>query len=99
MSDKLHVYGQRAWHDDLVVAGDEEGLRTLRDAIDEVLKDDGCGEGLVYTNDGEGYKALILRVDDMDNLPVPYEAEYAEEVADERWANLRDRLDVFYDDS
>lgn len=97
MENELHAYSQDSWHDDLVVAGDEEGLKALRNAIDEALQE-GHGQSGVFVNDGEGYRALVLRKDNLDDLPVPYDAEYAEEFADERWANLRKQLQPFYDD-
>ena len=85
--DLLHVYGQRAHHDDVFIVGNRSALKKLKKAIEEVLSKKEGGESIiaVSVNDGEGYDLHIT----MDNSnwekerwnkrAVPYTADYAVE--------------------
>lgn len=61
----LHVYGQQVEHDDVVIVGNNEGLVALRNAIDDVLKnqDEDITNASHFANDGEGYDTIIVRND------------------------------------
>lgn len=58
----LHIYAQSMWHSDAVLEGTREGLRAVRDAIDEALRTnrEGISKHLV-AGDGEGY-SVVARV-------------------------------------
>lgn len=84
----LHLHGQSRWHDDITIIGNREALTRLRYLIDTVLKqeavngissassettrDDAC----FFTNDGEGYFADVVLLEDSDErwkaLKLPY---------------------------
>lgn len=85
----LHVYGQRAPHDDVLIVGTQEALRHLRDALTRALRD-GVEAMPAYTADGEGYEVAVVRhdapPDAWERLKRPYSAAWLQE-AD------RDRLD------
>ena len=72
----LHVYGQYAYHTDLIIIGNEEGLGALKMVIELALAH-GQGNGEVSCNDGEGYTVIVVKVESDKELPVPYIAEWA----------------------
>lgn len=84
----LHLHGQSRWHDDMTIIGNREALARLRSLIDttltqdavngissassETTRDDAC----FFTNDGEGYFADVVLLEDSDErwkaLKLPY---------------------------
>jgi len=81
----VHIYPQVAWHDDVFVVANKEGLLALQRAIYGALKK-GKGVAEVYVADGEGYDVKILLhdavwpSDEWKRLAVPYTADYAKEI-------------------
>jgi hypothetical protein len=86
MSKYLHIYGQMQWHGDAFILGNAEALKSLRDAIDRALSDEGKGSLGAYVNDGEGFYTAVVRVDNQetfDKLAVPYHDEIAQDHRDD----------------
>lgn len=88
LTNILHVYGQRAWRDDVVIAGDREALTNLRAAIDWALRsapDAPCprpeGHARIesFVNDGAGFgvHVALLNGETANRLQAPYTADYA----------------------
>lgn len=75
--ETLHIYAQAQWHDEAWIAGNEEGLRLLRDAIDKALIDRKAESDHVFTTDGEGYRVHVLSLTEieLDSLVMPYTDE------------------------
>ncbi|MGB9805001.1 hypothetical protein [Desulfofundulus sp.] len=88
----LHVYGQRAWHDDVYIVGNRQGLETLLAAVKQALKESrGETDSDVFTADGEGYSVIVLRQDGSwpegwARVALPYWGDHAR---DEREGVLR----------
>lgn len=58
----LNVYGQEAWHTEVRIVGNQEGLLELRNTIDKAIKDGkavSSGDDCVFASDGEGYDVEI----------------------------------------
>jgi hypothetical protein len=75
LDGKLHIYGQKMWHDDVVILGDRLALETLRDAIDEALATLAGRAEDVMVNDGEGFSVIVNRIDEQslwDTFATPY---------------------------
>lgn len=66
MDGILHIYGQKFWHDDVVILGDRLALETLRDAIDEAINNLAGRAEDVMVNDGEGFTVIVNRIDEPD---------------------------------
>jgi len=79
----LHVYAQGSFHESAYIAGTPEALKALRDAIDLALAK-GRGICTSFVNDGEGFDAVVVRVDSETafKLAVPYGDDYALEKND-----------------
>ena len=77
-SEILHIFGQEAWHDTVVILGNHAGLMGLKKAVDLALEN---GKAASYTqaSDGEGYWLLVLQSGNEDEFPLPYTYEYAKE--------------------
>lgn len=85
----LHIYSQEAWHDDAFIVGNTEGLKALRDAINQALKRQSnrsqSVSGPVSVSDGEYYTTVIVKIDtdwqeeEWRELAVPYTWEHAKE--------------------
>ena len=78
----LHIYGQHSYHMEAIIMGSEKGLIALRDAINEaIFPGKESSEVEVYVNDGEGYTVYIKMINDagIDELPVPYTADFAQD--------------------
>ena len=57
----LHIYAQDIFHASAYIIANREGLKRLKDAIDEALVD-GVGQSkVVFTSDGEGYEVFVGR--------------------------------------
>lgn len=99
MSDEhpvLHVYGQCAWHDPVMLIATRETLQGLRDACDRLLG--ACPRGPeaaphteivdAMTSDGEWFHVLLARLDDdwqsgrWQKMTMPYTDEIAEDKRD-----------------
>jgi len=85
--DLLHIYGQRAHHDDAFIVGNRNALIQVKKAIEKALSREEGAEGIiaVSVNDGEGYDLEII-MDNSDWIKgrwskraVPYTADYAVE--------------------
>lgn len=90
--DVIHIFGQKAFHDEAFIVANYEGMKKLYDAIEEVLQKfifkrmyPPNKEKMieVYVNDGEGYD-LYIKIDDRLTMhdgkyAVPYTADYARE--------------------
>ena len=71
----MHVYGQQAWHDDVVIVGSSADMIALRDQIDAAIHCIKVKDTPDYfTNDGEGYGIIIIPVteQEMQEIPLPY---------------------------
>lgn len=87
----LHVYGQAIWHDDVLIMGNTEALRALREAIDRALANDsgGFAKADVTAADGEWYWVMVLRNDhdwrapEWQNAALPYTDEAARAANDQ----------------
>lgn len=64
MGNELHIYGQKWWHDEVVILGTTQALKFIRDAINEALKQNIGESDPVMTNDGEGYTVRVVCTDD-----------------------------------
>ncbi|AEG14356.1 hypothetical protein Desku_0750 [Desulfofundulus kuznetsovii DSM 6115] len=79
----LHVYGQHAWHDDVYIVGNKQGLEMLLAVAKQALKEDrGETGGDVFTADGEGYSVIVLFRDDSwpegwNRVALPYWGDHA----------------------
>lgn len=76
----LHIYGQEAFHDDVYIAGNREGMDLLCNAILRSMN--GALSGAeVSVCDGEWY-TITVRVysnEDAEKLAVPYTEDFAKE--------------------
>jgi hypothetical protein len=82
----LHVYGQYAWHDEAMIAGDRLALESLRDSINKVLaasEPEPHSRQMVFTKDGEGYSLYVALLKDerIHTIALPYQ----DEIAGEKW--------------
>jgi hypothetical protein len=80
----LHVYGQDAWHDTVWIAGTEDALIALRDAISNVLAEKLPDTVSTRCADGEGYQATVVLAKSAEiasRLLLPYKADYAADYA------------------
>ena len=62
-TDYLHIYGQTDWHAKSYIIGDLTALKALRKAIDAAIESGG-GKCESFTNDGEGYDTVVIKVED-----------------------------------
>ena len=82
----LHIYGQRAHHDEVFIVANPLGLERLRAAVEQALLSGQGGITEALVNDGEAYD-VIVRVDDSpwttgstwSRRAVPYTAPHAAE--------------------
>jgi len=75
MPDKLHLYAQPQQHDAAWIVGDLTALTALRDAINRVIDGKQASGAKSFTEDGEGYTAIVLRVEDpevWEEMALPY---------------------------
>ena len=79
----LHIYAQHAWHCPARIKGNEEGLKRLKYAIEDALEH-GSGSCAVFCSDGEGYQVVVTKSDDIFGWEMPYLAEYARGIWDEK---------------
>jgi hypothetical protein len=85
----LHVYGQKFWHEPLVIVGSTKALINLREALDQALVESGSSVELMCS-DGDGYDLVIL-CEDPSVYPVPYIDEDAQDhsdLAEPAWKKL-----------
>ena len=77
----VHIYSQHAHHMEAIILGNRAGLMALKKAINTSLgRFEGRGTQEVYVNDGEGYDIEVQIIEgDIDNLPVPYVVDYAQD--------------------
>lgn len=76
---KLHLFSQAIWHGEAFIVGNLAGLAAIRDAIDAAIMN-GMGMCSPFVNDGEGYDAIVLCLEDsaIDRLAVPYSEPIAQ---------------------
>ena len=70
-TDELHIYGQGAWHDDVVIIGNAKTLRKLSEILRIAASCDASGD-MFFCSDGEGFKVRILNRETLDDQPLPY---------------------------
>ena len=78
MTKELHVYASEAPHEEVWVVGNATGLLALKEAITRALHDGSAGAD-AHTNDGEGYKVLVVRAPGLvpfESINTPYNGEY-----------------------
>lgn len=81
----LHVYGPEAWHNSAYVIGNPNGLKALRDAIDEALEKGTAKRECIVASDGEGFYIRVGCLDEDWQSPrwakmaVPYSSDVAKE--------------------
>ena len=77
----LHVYSQPGFHSDVIMVGNDRGLRALYEALGELLKKGNSVEiSEVFVTDGEGYDVIVVKEnkeENLTNLVAPYTEEYA----------------------
>lgn len=75
----LHIFPQGSWHDEVMIAGNREGLLALKNAVEKALNNERFGESHAFVNDGEGFTILVaqLHPSEMDAFKVPYTDEHA----------------------
>ena len=78
-TQKLHILPQQFWHEPAFVVGDCEGLLILKNAIERALADGEAFSDCVFATDGEGYNIAIACRENMDDVPLGYVGEYAED--------------------
>lgn len=90
---KLHIYGQKAHHDDVDIVGDLEALEELKNTIVKAIEKHKLSDGKLkiveekthhlFCTDGEGYNIVITLVDGgspiWDRLAETYTIDYARE--------------------
>ena len=60
-------------HEDVVIVGNEQALRALRDTIDAALRDGAAEMPAMLMRDGEGYGIIVVKKDGrMDEVPLHY---------------------------
>lgn len=93
MKNCVHVYPQFCQHEPAFIFGDREGLIRLRDAIDRTLAEpsDAVAHADIFTADGEGYciVALCLESEEMHQLLLPYQDEFAPKAGVVPWDLLK----------
>lgn len=91
----LHIYAQSDWHAPAHIIGSKLSLTTLRDAINQALES-GDGKCESFTNDGEGFDAVVIRVDDPKQfvkMHVPYMLDIAKEKPSDAFDKLITRVE------
>lgn len=76
----VHIHAQTMWHSEATIEGTREGLKALREAIDEALRRNGEAESpTLFAADGEGYRARVrVRTSaQMQDAILPYIDEVA----------------------
>lgn len=75
-----HIYGQKDWHDEVLIAGNKEGLERLRDLIDLTLEH-GFGKTDLWPKDMECYDVYMACVSEKEltDIEIPYSDEVCEE--------------------
>lgn len=77
----LHVYSQPGFHSDVIMVGNDKGLRALYETLGNLLKQENSVElSEVFVNDGEGYDIIIVKEnkeENLTNLVTPYTEDYA----------------------
>jgi len=63
---KLHVYQQVNNHGDAWLVGDKEALTSLRNKIDEALRQDQPQAFVAFAQDGEGFTAFVMPLEKTD---------------------------------
>lgn len=77
-SPLLHIHAQHAWHGHATIVGNETGLKALREAIDKALQD-GLHGAEEFCADGEGYFACVIHSEDMEDVPLGYTYDIAQD--------------------
>jgi len=97
MINELHVYGQGAPHDDVVIVGTLEAFDALRVALRRFFLT-GVNVPGFFTADGEGYVVKLRCVDGatLDTLPATYTDDAFETRGeDPRWGVFAQLVDMF----
>ena len=67
----LHILAQACEHDEAIIVGNRAGLSKLLDAIVSAMNGTPAAAD-VFCDDGEGYKALVVCRDDLEDVPFGY---------------------------
>lgn len=76
-SRTLHIYPQTSWHEEAWAVGNRAALEALRDAINRALESNKPEGVTMFANDGEGYRVLVVPLEDsdVDTLKLAYHEE------------------------
>lgn len=81
-----HIFAQSQWHDEAFLIGNREALTQIRDALNDLLKEEAPKaqqKVTLTTSDGEGYELFCILLDENWQSPVwqSLELPYTDEVA------------------
>lgn len=81
----LHIYGQKAWHDEAAIVGTCAELIRLRDILSAVIRSGAKGIMETCTADGEGYPLHVIPVSyqTSEKLRLPYTDDLAADTGGE----------------
>ena len=77
MSGYLHIYGQDAWHDPVIIVADRQALEALKANV-EVALSGKISVTKLFTADGEGFD-FIIKPASPEGYKMPYMADYAQD--------------------
>jgi len=97
---KMHIFSQSTSHDDVIIIGDRDALRSLRDTIDRAIAKEkplaACG---VFCNDGEGYNVIVSE-GNVDSLRLPYSDKELHPVSDGDYPRFsKDEMKYIYNEA
>lgn len=86
-TELLHIFAQPNNHDEAFIVGNRLGLERLRDALNAALEQRGAHSADVFTNDGEGYSAVVVfgEIEQMNALTLPYTEWIGTDRGDDTW--------------
>lgn len=85
-SETLHIHAAEEPHEEAYIVGNRDALVALRDAIDRAVMSGRPEYARVFTADGEGFAAVVVPMQDMTDMAVPY--ANAKGVGTGRWVQL-----------
>ena len=74
MPGTVHIIAQTGPHQSAIIVGDAAGLTVIRDAINRALAGN-WAKGATFANDGEGYSVIVLRPQQLGDIPFGYTDE------------------------
>ena len=85
MESILHIRGQEAWHDDVIIMGTHIAIKELMNACKNALDNKGFPFHVnSFVKDGEGYEVTVqvMSEEHMENVELPYYADYTKPFVD-----------------